>query len=131
MSEEYAETKIFQFENMLQIFSNSLLAQPTITERTAAIKNFELTYELAWKAMKRLLEWREAEILPTTSSVIKKAFKYGLIEDEKNWLAIIQLRNKAVHTYGESLANDVYKELSGTISSFNYCLQKMKHDLGI
>ncbi len=116
---EYAEAKILQFENMLQIFSNSLVFHPSITERTAAIKNFELTFELAWKAMKRLLEFREAENLPTTSSVIKKAFKYGLIDDEKNWLEIIQLRNKAVHTYREELAKDVYKKLAKTLNSFN------------
>lgn len=128
---EYAEAKILQFENMLQIFSSSLVLHPNITERTAAIKNFELTYELAWKAMKRLLEFREAENLPTTSSVIKKAFKYGLIDDEKNWLEIIQLCNKAVHTYGETLANSVYEKLADTLSSFNYCLQRMKSDLGI
>jgi nucleotidyltransferase substrate binding protein (TIGR01987 family) len=128
---EYAEAKILQFENMLKIFSDSLVLHPTITERTAAIKNFELTYELAWKAMKRLLEFREAETLPTTSSVIKKAFKYGLINDEKNWLEIIQLRNKAVHTYVEALAIEVYKKLNATLNSFNYCLQKMKSDLGI
>lgn len=53
---EYTEAKVLQFEDMLKVFSASLVNNPTITERTAAIKNFELTYELSWKAMKRLLE---------------------------------------------------------------------------
>jgi nucleotidyltransferase substrate binding protein (TIGR01987 family) len=116
---------------MLNLFSNALPQYPDITQRTAAIKNFELTYELAWKAMKRLLEFREAETLPTTSSVIKKAFRYGLIDDEKKWLELIQLRNKAVHTYGEDLANSVYAKLSSTTDSFYFSLNKMKSDLGI
>lgn len=60
---EYVEGKILQFESMLKVFRNSLVSNATITERTAAIKNFELTFELSWKAMKRLLEFREAENL--------------------------------------------------------------------
>ena len=108
---EYVEGKILQYERMLKIFKNSLVSDATITERTAAIKNFELTFELSWKAMKRLLEYREAENLSSTTSVIKKAFAYGLISNENDWLEIIGLRNKAVHTYGEVLAAQVFENL--------------------
>lgn len=128
---EYVEGKILQFEGMLKIFKNSLVSNATITERTAAIKNFELTFELSWKAMKRLLEFREAEILSSTTAVIKKAFTYGLISNENDWLEIIRLRNKAVHTYGEILAMQVFENLPSTINSFEESLQKMKSDLGI
>ena len=128
---DYVEGKILQFESMLTVFKNGLISNATITERTAAIKNFELTFELSWKAMKRLLEFREGETLPSTTSVIKKAFSYGLITNENNWLSIIQLRNKAVHTYGEILAISVFEELPNTVIAFEECLQNMKADLGI
>ena len=81
--------------------------------------------------MKRLLEFREAESLSSTTSVIKKAFAYGLISNENNWLEIIGLRNKAVHTYGEVLAMQVFENLPSTVGSFEDCLQKMKSDIGI
>lgn len=128
---EYVESKISQFENMLAILKNSLVTNPSITQRTAAIKNFELTYELSWKAMKLLLQFREGENLSSTTAVIKKAFTYGLITSENDWLNIIQLRNKAVHVYGESLAVNVYSQLEQTIINFENCLQNMKADLGL
>jgi nucleotidyltransferase substrate binding protein (TIGR01987 family) len=127
----YVEGKILQFESMLLVFKNSLVNNATLTERTAAIKNFELTFELSWKAMKRLLEFREAESLASTTAVIKKAFSYGLILNENDWLEIIRLRNKAVHTYGEVLAMNVYENLSSTIKNFESCLEKMKSDLAL
>lgn len=128
---DYAETKIVQFEDMLKVFKSSVVKKPSITERTAAIKNFELTYELARNAMKRVLEFREGDNLPSTSSVIKKAFSYGLISEEKDWLEIIQLRNKAVHTYGEGLAISVFEKLQSVIKTFEDCLQNIKSDMGL
>jgi nucleotidyltransferase substrate binding protein (TIGR01987 family) len=128
---EYIEAKILQFENMLKVFKDSVVKDPSITERTAAIKNFELTYELGRNAMKRVLEFREGESLPSTTSVIKKAFSYGLISEEKDWLEIIQLRNKAVHTYGEVLAASVFEKLQSVIKTFESCLQNIKSDMGL
>lgn len=128
---EYLENKLAQLETMLIVFKDSLVTNPTITQRTAAIKNFELTYELSWKVMKLLLQFREGENLPSTSAVIKKAFSYGLIPDEKEWLDMIQLRNKAVHVYGESLAVSVYEQLHKVINNFDTCLHTMKTDLGL
>lgn len=128
---DYIVGKILQFESMLNVFKNSLVSNATITERTAAIKNFELTFELSWKAMKRLLEFREGENLPSTTAVIKKGFSYGLISNEKDWMEIIGLRNKAVHAYGEVLAISVYENLNSTITHFEDCLKKMKSDIGI
>jgi nucleotidyltransferase substrate binding protein (TIGR01987 family) len=128
---EYVEGKILQFESMFTVFKNSLVSNATITERTAAIKNFELTFELSWKAMKRLLEFRESENLSSTTAVIKKAFSYGLISNENDWLEIIGLRNKAVHAYGEVLAINVFENLHSTIKSFESCLFKMKSDMAL
>jgi len=71
---EYLESKLIQFDKMFNVYKESLIARPTITERTAAIRNFELTYELPWKAMKLLLQFREGENLSSTSAVLKKRF---------------------------------------------------------
>jgi len=127
---EYVEGKISQFESMLNIFRESIVTNATLTERTAAIKNFELTFELSWRAMKRFLEFREGERLLSTTAVIKKGFSYGIILNENDWLELIQLRNKAVHAYGEIIAINVFDSLPSTIKIFDDCLQKLKLDIG-
>jgi nucleotidyltransferase substrate binding protein (TIGR01987 family) len=56
---------------------------------------------MSWKTLKRVLD---AEGVSTTTPrfVFKEAFSFGLIENEKIWLEMIECRNHSSHVYDEA-----------------------------
>lgn len=78
--------------------------------RDATIKRFEYTYELAWKMIKRHLEWAgasDADFL-TRKDLFREAARIGLIADAETWFDYHQARNLSSHTYDEERAEEIY-----------------------
>lgn len=79
--------------------------------RAGVIQNFELTYELCWKFMKRWLEANASE--PVDGFSMKELFRMAaerqLIDDVKPWFGYHLKRNKTSHTYDAVTASDVFE----------------------
>lgn len=78
--------------------------------RDATIQRFEYTYELAWKMIKRHLEWAgasEADSL-TRKELFREAARVGLLADAETWFEYHQARNLTSHTYDELKAEEAY-----------------------
>lgn len=75
--------------------------------RDGLIQRFELTYELAWKSTKEVLE--EIGIIDKNSpkAVIKEAYAQKMIANENNWLLMLKDRNTTSHIYKEALAKEI------------------------
>jgi len=79
------------------------------------IQNFEFTYELCWKAMKR---WLENNISPNIADgvVRRELFRLAaenlLIEDVDEWMSYHIARNDSSHRYGMEIAEDVLQVLA-------------------
>lgn len=73
----------------------------TIVEQTGIIGLFEICFEQSWKLMKAVLEYsgREGSRLGSPRGIIKLAYGCGMINDEENWLALLDTRNILAHTY--------------------------------
>ncbi len=76
----------------------------------AAVKRFEFTYELAWKAIQgalreRLTEERVAGI--SRADLFRLAQNEGLVEDAGEWISFHEARNLSSHTYREEMARGV------------------------
>ena len=88
------------FDDALPNLHHSLL------ERDGAIQRFEYTFELAWKTMKRILQFKgSTSQLPR--DVIRDAAANGLIDNPVVWFEFLEKRNKTSHIYEESVANEV------------------------
>ncbi len=80
--------------------------------RAGVIQNFEFTYELAWKYMKR---WLENNIGATAVDGVsrRQLFRFGaenhLIYDVDTWMDFHLARNKTSHTYNLDTADEVYE----------------------
>lgn len=80
--------------------------------RAGVILNFEFTYELCWKSLKR---WLEENIGSTYVDGVtrRELFRYGaenrLIDDVDLWMDFHRSRNMASHTYDVSVADDVFE----------------------
>jgi len=108
---------IRSFQDSINRLDEVLREKKTILNRDAAIKRFELTFELAWKSIQHLLR-DQGIICKSPRQAFMETFKFGLIEDNENWLKMLNDRNLSIHTYNEELAESIYKQLSTYLQLF-------------
>ena len=125
----YSATKKLRAEDGLHNFSKALDKFTTAVDREddfksegfadiyldLVVKRFEFTYEMAWKALKRHLEFLGLEA-KSPRMVFKEGFSQGIIKDESVWLDMIEQRNLTSHVYDEFqiqeilIKKEIYKE---------------------
>lgn len=73
---------------------------------------YEICFEQAWKAMKELLENYGYADSATGSprTILKTAYKAGMIQDEELWLDALASRNNVANAYNEAVAMDIIKQ---------------------
>lgn len=116
---------IQSFENSISRLKEVLEEEKTVINRDSAIKRFELTFELAWKSTQHLLR-DQGIVCRSPREALKEAFKFGLIEDDDIWLKMLSDRNLSIHTYNESLAENMYQELGTYLQYFNSLVTSLK-----
>jgi nucleotidyltransferase substrate binding protein (TIGR01987 family) len=92
-----------------------LLGKPSLSnaEKAGLIKFFELSYELSWKTLKRvLLLHRSIDVKSGTKDIFREAAKAGYINDPDIWFDFIEDRNETVHAYNESTVNSIIEDLA-------------------
>ncbi len=81
--------------------------------RAGVIQNFEFTYELCWKFLKRRLEADFGKSIAdglSRKELFRLANKHRLIENVDDWFAFHEARNETSHTYDAGTAQIVYQE---------------------
>ena len=75
--------------------------------RAGVIANFNITFELAWKALQELLrlEGVEQAVTGAPRDILKLGYRFGLMDDIAVWLLMLESRNVAIHVYNESEAD--------------------------
>lgn len=71
--------------------------------RTGIIWQFNLTFELAWKALQEILKLHGAAGAETGSprEILQLGYKLGFLNDSAVWLLMLKKRNVSVHLYNE------------------------------
>lgn len=80
--------------------------------RAGVIQNFEFTYELCWKFMKRWLEINLGRAVVDgipRKELFRLAAESRLIDNVEIWFEYNNLRNETAHTYDAATAEDVYE----------------------
>ncbi|MCX6136673.1 MAG: HI0074 family nucleotidyltransferase substrate-binding subunit [Ignavibacteriales bacterium] len=116
---------ISQFEAAMSQLQKSLAQPKDEFVRDSAIQRFEFTFELFWKMLKEYAAFQGFEVRSPRESV-QKAFALGIIEDEELFLAMLESRNLAAHTYHEAMAEDIYGRLSNYAGAMIAVAQLMK-----
>ncbi len=77
--------------------------------RTGLIGQFNLSFELGWKALQAVLLLHGVQEAATGSprEIIKLGYRVGFLDDEDVWLAMLKRRNTAVHVYSEAEADEL------------------------
>lgn len=79
------------------------LADSNEIYRTGVIGQFNLTFELAWKALQAVLRLHGAEGADTGSprEILQLGYKFGFINDSSVWLLMLKKRKLSVNIYNE------------------------------
>jgi nucleotidyltransferase substrate binding protein (TIGR01987 family) len=92
--------------------SNQVLEQNELEVlKAAVIQNFEFTYELCWKFMKRWLSINSTPDLMvgiTRKQLFRYAAENQLIDKFDSWILYHELRNKTSHTYDILVADEIF-----------------------
>lgn len=86
----------------------------TVVERDAAIQRFEYTFEATWKASQMFLSVVEGVTANSPKSAVRACWQAGLFTEENTQQALqmCETRNMTVHTYNETLALSVYRQIN-------------------
>ncbi len=120
----YSSSKALRAEDGLYNFLNALSRFQSIVGKREqfisdgygdvyldlAVKRFEFTYEMAWKAIKRYIQYLGLDC-KSPRSCIMEAYTQSMIENEAAWLDMIEMRNRTSHTYDESEVSELLDKL--------------------
>lgn len=97
--------KIDNFSACLDVLKTAdfARAKESVIYRTGIVGQFNLTFELAWKALQAVLRLHNVSGAETGSplSVLKLAYRSGFISDSEGWILMHQKRNAAAREYSE------------------------------
>ena len=94
--------------------------------RDAAILRFELTFDLAWKCLKRYLQSKKNTICLSPKDCFREGYAKGIITYEDKWIKLADERNAAVHTYKKELAEALYEKLPEFLKLFKELEKALK-----
>jgi nucleotidyltransferase substrate binding protein (TIGR01987 family) len=89
------------------------------------IQRFEFTFELFWKALRRLLTGQGIEA-NSPKVVLQQAYRLGWLDDEPKWLQVLVDRNLTSHTYREPLALEIYGRIPAHHAAMREVVQKLR-----
>ena len=92
------------------------------------VKRFEFTYEMAWKAIKRYLDFLGLEA-KNPRMCFKEAYAQQIIKDEDIWLDMIEQRNLSSHVYDEYQIVEIIDKKEQYKQAFSALLKYLKAQL--
>ncbi len=91
-------------------------------EKNGVVKLFELCYELSWKVLKDVLEYKGLQVT-SPRDTFREAAMQGIIANPQAWFQFIKTRNETVHKYDEELIEDIYKVLPSFLREVDCLLE--------
>ncbi len=89
----------------------------------ATIQRFKFSIELFWNQLKGILESKGR--VQHSKNVLQEAFKWHLIDYEKEWLKMLQDRDLTSHTYDEKLADQIFQHIQTYIPVLRETFDKL------
>ena len=125
---------IESLEKTLKVAENKELAASLDDDakdaiRAGGIQNFEFTYELCWKFMRRWLGINVGSTYVdgvTRRELFRLSAENRLISDVDQWMEYHDARNETAHTYNEDTADDVFETSRIFLSDAKKLLEALK-----
>jgi nucleotidyltransferase substrate binding protein (TIGR01987 family) len=94
-----------------QVAADRVLDSLSELEKEGLIQRFEYTFELAWKTLQDLLEYKGYQDLKGPNPALEQSLKDGYIADEKGWRNMKKSRELTSHTYDDETAGGIAKDV--------------------
>ena len=116
------------FENLKELYNYNEPYDTVIL--TGLVGLYEICFEQSWKMMKEILASHgyEASATGSPKTILKTAFKAGMIDDENLWLEALEARNNVSHAYNRDIANYIVKQAK---DKFYNMFKKLKDESDI
>ncbi len=84
-----------------------------VVTMTGLVNLFSICFEQSWKTMKEILEKHGYSQRKTGSPkmIIKLAYSANMIQDEAQWLELLDDRNEMAHPYNEKIAFSIIEKV--------------------
>ena len=96
-------------------------------EKDWVIQRFEDNIELAWKTLKKILEYEKVEFTASPREVIKESYKLWLIDSIELWEEFLDIRNQMSHIYSEYYSEDNYEFIKTNHKKINEMIKLIKN----
>lgn len=110
--------KLENFKGSLAVLAGADFARAKADEiyRTGIIGQFNLTFELSWKALQEVLRLHGVGEAATGSprEILQAGFRVGFLDNDAVWLQMLRQRNLSTHIYKEDEANRMISLVEGT-----------------
>ena len=97
--------KLDNFSSCLDVLRRAdfEIAEENEIYRTGIIGQFNLTFELAWKALQEILKLHGAAGAETGSprEILQLGYKLGFLNDSAVWMLMLKKRNVSMYLYNE------------------------------
>ena len=111
----YCMKKLENFSKSLAVLKRADFAHAGENEiyRMGVIGQFNMTLELAWKALQSALRRHGVAEAETGSprEIIQLGYKYGFLDDSEVWLLMLKKRNILTHVYNEDEADELVLQI--------------------
>ena len=101
--------KLDNFSNCLSVLKGAdfEMAFSNDIYRSGVVFQFNLTFELAWKALQGVMRLHGAEAAETGSprEILKLGYKLGFVNDPEVWLEMLKNRNLAAYIHDEDMVD--------------------------
>ena len=127
--------KIENFKKSLEVLKNADFNKVNDDEiyRTGVVGQFNLTFELAWKALQQVMRDHGVDGAETGSprEILQLGYKVGFIDDEMAWLTMLRKRNIGTHEYDEDEIEELVLLVRDSfISTFGVLLKVLEEKDG-
>jgi nucleotidyltransferase substrate binding protein (TIGR01987 family) len=132
-SEKKIKGFLEKYNNYIKAFANLEngmkdynLDQDSEIMKAGLIKLYEICWELGWKSLKEYMEDEAIQFMPTPRQTIKQAYQLSLIEDEDNWMSILDDRNEMNHTYNQMKSDELLIKI---LNNYFFAFKELKLSL--
>ena len=110
------QTKKERFKNALKRLEDAVASYeklPDDVKKDGVIQRFEFCTELSWKTIRAYLIDQGAAEMRGPKAVLREAYEFEIIDDEKIWIAVLDDRNLTSHVYDEKTADEIFSRICG------------------
>ena len=96
-------------------------------EKDWVIQRFEYTIEIAWKTLKKILEYEQVNFNPSPRQILKESYKLNLIDNLELWYEFLDIRNQMSHVYSDFYSNDNFDFIKSHHKKITILVEKLNN----